>query len=196
VKPQTKDGWMIVQAPSYEYAIHSLEKLRLGGLWNIYGSSCHICAGKASLAREYEGLKVNRSWHNILERHRRKWEGLGKEAIRCKGEFIVKKGTVLKSGIYMVEGDVRFYGSADGPITLLCSGKIIMRGSGGLRPYSNNVLFIAKRGVFLLGENTRFEGEICSLESEVRVLGNWLTFEKGGIYGRRIGIYGSNNAFF
>ena len=62
------DGRKKVQSPDDEYSIHSLEKLRIGGLWNIYGSNCHICAGKASLAKEYAGLKVKPSWHNILEK--------------------------------------------------------------------------------------------------------------------------------
>ncbi|MBO4512801.1 MAG: hypothetical protein J5746_08540 [Victivallales bacterium] len=186
---------MIEMSVHSEYMIKSLEKLRLAGLWNLYGDGCCIYAGKASVADEYKEVPVYKSWHNILERHRRLLPRLEDKAIHCEGNLTVDKGWLLKSGIYHVKGDVRIYGKAAGPVTLVCDGKVILRGSGTFEPCKENVLVLARKGVFVLGEGTTYKGELCSLESEVRILGDRLVFMKGGIFGRRIGVYGSNNAF-
>ena len=180
-------------SPGYE--IHSLGKLRLAGLWNIYGKGCRVFAGKASVAEPYKSIAINPSEHNMLERHRRLLSSMQKNAFYCDGDLIVEKGFMLKSGIYYVTGDVRIYGGAMGPISLVCRGKAILRGCGEYAPFAENVLVLARKGVFILGEEAKYEGELCSLESEVRILGSWLTFANGGIYGRRAGVYGSNNAF-
>ena len=186
---------MVEMSVHSEYMIKSLEKLRLAGLWNLYGDGCRIYAGKASVANEYKEVPVYKSWHNILERHRRLLPRLVDKAIHCEGNLTVDKGWLLKEGIYYVKGDVRIYGKAAGPVTLVCEGKVIMRGSGTFEPCKENVLVLARKGVFILGEGATYKGELCSLESEVRILGDRLVFMKGGIFGRRIGVYGSNNAF-
>ncbi len=195
IKSEHAKNGIVEMSVHSEYMIKSLEKLRLAGLWNLYGGGCRIYAGKASVADAYKEVPVYKSWHNILERHRLLFPLLLDKAILCEGNLTVSRGWLLKGGIYYVKGDVRIYGKAAGPITLLCEGKVILRGSGTFEPCRENVLVLARKGVFVLGERATYKGELCSLESEVRILGDWLTFMKGGIFGRRIGVYGSNNAF-
>ena len=195
IKETPRKEESVVPPASKDYVLHSLERLRLAGLWNIYGEDCRVFAGKASVAAPYKEVRVYPSRHNILERHRRLFASLRRSAVHCEGNLIVEKGWVLKSGVYFVEGDVRFYGEAMGPITLICGGKAILRGRGEYVPYEGDVLVLARKGIFVLGDEATYNGELCSLESEVRILGDWLTFLNGGIYGRRVGVYGSNNAF-
>ena len=177
------------------YCIHSLEKLRLGGLWNVYGKDCSIFAGSASVSGEYKDVTIRKSKHNILEEQYRNWHDLMAKGQVFMGDLTVGEGYVLKSGIYYVDGDIHFYGTASGPVTMLCTGKIVMDGHGVFLPAKENVLLMARRSVYILGEGAEYRGMICSLEGQVRVLGDRMSFADGGLWGRRIGIYGSNNLF-
>lgn len=151
----------------------------------------HLKGSEMFMAKE----TVLSSSEEEAQQFRLAWHQLASDAKIIVGDLVVPHGYLLEPGTYLVKGNVRIEGGARGNITILSEGKIIVKsGDVHFRPLEDDILFLSRGGIFLLGSESAYEGRIISLTGEARVYGKGQTFFNGGIFAPEITIKGRRNA--
>ena len=151
----------------------------------------HLKGSEMFIAKE----TVQSSSEEETQQFRLAWHRLASEAKLIAGDLVVPRGYLLEPGTYLVRGNVRFEGGTRGNITILSEGKIIIKSSDvHFRPMEEEILFLSRGGIFLLGSESAYEGKIISLNGEIRAYGKGQTFFNGGMFAPEITLKGRRNA--
>ena len=182
----------------HDYTIQALQKLQVAGKRTIIGSRAVLKAGNADLHTLQGVPDVQPCKSNALENYALVWQELPSQpgVKTIKGNLTVKDNEKLDAGTYFVDGNIRFYGGTFGPVTLVAKGNVILHPrKQTFVPAQSNVLLVARGGVYMIGKDCTYHGEICSLDSDIAIHGMRQTFQNGGLSAQNITIKGMGNNF-
>ena len=180
------------------YSIQAIEKLTVAGKRTVIGNETLIKASQTSIILPQKLPPIPPCENNALEYYALIWEeALNHPNIKIiNGNLRVKSNEKLDSGTYFVNGNIRFYGGAFGPITLIAKGNVILHPNNQqLYPAQSNVLLISRGSIFIIGDTCNYRGNLCSLDSNITIQGRRQTFQNGGLSAQNITIKGTGNAF-
>ena len=182
----------------HDYTLRALQKLRVAGKRTIIGSQTILKASNADLHMLQGVPNVQPCKSNELENFALIYQEapMQPNVKTIKGNLTVRENEKLDAGTYFVDGNIRFYGGTFGPVTLVAKGNVILHPKKqSFTPAQSNVLLVARGGVFLIGTDCTFHGEICSLDSDIAIHGMRQTFQNGGLSAQNITIKGTGNNF-
>ena len=180
------------------YSIQAIEKLTVAGKRTVLGRETLVKARKTAIKHPQKIPPIQTCESNALDNYALIWEEAPNQPNikTINGDLRVNPNEKLDAGTYYVNGNIRFYGGAFGPITLIAKGNVILRPNNQqLHPAQSNVLLISRGCIVIIGNNCNYQGNICSLDSDITIQGRQQAFQNGSLSAQNIIIKGTGNAF-